>query len=193
MPWVEVDRLIVHGERIRDAETGNEVFRYPSYRELARRYGVAVSLVGKFARQRNCMQRRKNAQGGQGDESQSPVTTVTTMSEEEPLTFSDLAKEIANDRVVKRRTRPLSNRDQLAIIDACLRAFANALDEGRIKCDSPSDLHTLLRLREKLDEDTQRAEAEPEITLEQIQARHKALREQLEQLDDRQTGMQPPR
>ena len=113
------------------------------------------------------------------------------MGDGEALSFSDLAREIANDSLVKRRTRPLSTRDQLALIDACLRAFANALDEGRIKCDSPSDLHTLLRLREKLDEDTHRREAEPEITLEQIQARHKALREQLEQLDDQQTGLQP--
>ena len=48
-PTVEVDQLLVHGEVIQNEDgTGTHV-HYPTYRELAARYGVAHSLTGTSA------------------------------------------------------------------------------------------------------------------------------------------------
>ena len=56
--YVELDQILVFGE------TGGEAGRgisYPSYRELAARYCVAVSVIGEYARKHKCMKRRKQA------------------------------------------------------------------------------------------------------------------------------------
>ncbi len=46
----------------------------------------------------------------------------------------------------------------------------------------------MLKLREKLTEEHQRSQAEPDITLEQIQARHQELRDDIVLLDPWVTG-----
>jgi hypothetical protein len=58
-PHEEVDRLLVHGEIV-EADDGREMqVRYPSFRAIADRYGVAHSLIADFAKKHNCLQRRK--------------------------------------------------------------------------------------------------------------------------------------
>jgi hypothetical protein len=59
IPWEEVDRLLVFGETVRDEETGREDVRYPSLRELGRRYGVSGALIGRYSVQHRCMERRE--------------------------------------------------------------------------------------------------------------------------------------
>jgi hypothetical protein len=56
--YAELDQLIVFGEP--GTEPGEPV-RYPSYRELAARYGVAVSVIGDYGRKHKCQKRRKAA------------------------------------------------------------------------------------------------------------------------------------
>lgn len=54
--YVELDELLVFGEPCATAPGG---VCYPSYRELAARYGVANSVIADFARQNRCRKRRK--------------------------------------------------------------------------------------------------------------------------------------
>jgi hypothetical protein len=56
--YAELDHLIVFGEPGNDPA---EPVRYPSYRELAARYGVAVSVIGEYGRKHKCQKRRKAA------------------------------------------------------------------------------------------------------------------------------------
>jgi len=52
----ELDRVLVFGEPGKD---GGPAVRYPTYRELALRYGVAVSVIGEYGRRHKCQKRRK--------------------------------------------------------------------------------------------------------------------------------------
>jgi hypothetical protein len=56
--YVELDQILVFGEPHPDAIGG---ISYPSYRELATRYGVAVSVIGDYGRKHKCQKRRKQA------------------------------------------------------------------------------------------------------------------------------------
>jgi hypothetical protein len=56
--YAELDQLIVFGEP--GDEPGCAV-RYPSYRELAVRYGVVTSVIAEFASKHDCQRRRKRA------------------------------------------------------------------------------------------------------------------------------------
>jgi hypothetical protein len=56
-PRDEVDRLLVRGEEVQGEEGGAER-RFPSIREIARRYGVAPSLIAGYAKAHDCKNRR---------------------------------------------------------------------------------------------------------------------------------------
>src|SRR5438552_402291 len=56
--YAELDQILVFGE-VREGASGG--VSYPSYRELAVRYGVAVSVIGEYARKNKCQARRKKA------------------------------------------------------------------------------------------------------------------------------------
>lgn len=57
-PRDEVDRILVEGEEV-TGEDGRLERRWPSVRDLARRYGVAPSLIARFAKTSDCAARRK--------------------------------------------------------------------------------------------------------------------------------------
>jgi transposase-like protein len=54
-----LDRLLVGGEEVLGRD-GERLQRFPSFREVARRLGVAHSLITKYAREHNCVERRAN-------------------------------------------------------------------------------------------------------------------------------------
>lgn len=62
VPWQEAERLLVFGEVAIDEMTGRHEVRYPSYRELASRYGVSVSLIATYASKHQCIKRRHENQ-----------------------------------------------------------------------------------------------------------------------------------
>jgi hypothetical protein len=62
IPWQEADRLLVFGAVAIDEMTGRQEVRYPSYRELASRYGVSVSLIATYASKHQCIKRRHENQ-----------------------------------------------------------------------------------------------------------------------------------
>jgi hypothetical protein len=170
IPWEEVDRLLVFGETVRDEATGHETVRYPSYRELGRRYGVSGSLIGRYATDHRCLERREEN------------------AARERMRFEQI--------VVEKRAeaRAISAADAVAIVDDYIRRFRDALEDGRVRADVAGDFNTMMRLKAFLEgKADSRQEVHGMITLEDMQARHRALRAQLEALDPAVTGEVPPR
>jgi len=167
VPWPAVDLALVHGERQVDPQTGDEVLRYPSLADLAERYGVSRTLLWKFARRRNCYERRKEAQ-------------LKTQAR-------------TDDKVIEKvaSARAAATSDVAAIVDTFILGFRKALDEGKIRVDSPADLDRLVRLRELVSGNADsRGELLGQLTLEAIQVRHRRLRGQLEGITPELAGTQ---
>jgi hypothetical protein len=60
------------------------------------------------------------------------------------------------------------------VIDTYVLAFFQALEENRVRCDNPSDLNTLLRLKQLLIGGADsRQEVSQAISLETLQLRHR--------------------
>lgn len=151
-PHEEVDKLLVHGETTEAEEEGHAHIRYPSYRELAERYGVAHSLIGKFAKEHNCLARRKQAE-----------KRIREMSDVK------LAEMRADDFAISRD-------DGIRCIDRYLAQFEQAVIEGRVRCDNPSDYNLMTRLKAFLMGDADsRHEELGGITLEDMQRAHAHL------------------
>lgn len=58
VPWHRVYRLLVFGEVVLNKVTRRPDVRFPSFRELASRYGVSVSLIANYAAKHQCTKRR---------------------------------------------------------------------------------------------------------------------------------------
>jgi hypothetical protein len=167
VPWPAVDLALVHGERQVDPQTGEEVLRYPSLADLAERYDVSRTLLWKFARRRNCYERRKEAQ-------------LKTQAR-------------TDDKVIEKvaSARAAATSDVAAIVDTFISGFRKALDEGKIRVDSPADLDRLVRLRELVSGNADsRGELLGQVSLEAIQGRHRRLRGQLEGMTPELAGTQ---
>ncbi len=148
-PADDVDRLLVHGETVRSEESGREVVIFPSHTELARRFGVARSTIGTYAARHRCMERRQEA-----IERTRAATTKT---------------------IVEGRSQraALSIEEMIGVCDRYILAFAEALEEGRVRCDTPADLNTIMRLRMFLEGGADsRQEIAHGITLEALQRIH---------------------
>lgn len=151
VPYDELDRLLVFGEVVQTAEGGSSVV-YPSYRDLAQRYGVAHSLVAQYARKHDCLRRRKNAK-----------VRVAVKTEQKLVEMRATALALSKD-------------DALRMIDTYLVGFEKALSEGRVRFDSPTDFNTMLRLKEFiLGGADSRQEIHAALSLDDIQARHQRM------------------
>ena len=62
VPYHEVDRLLVFGELVDGPEGEPPFVVYPSFRAIARRYGVNHSVIAGYAKRRDCLERREQAQ-----------------------------------------------------------------------------------------------------------------------------------
>lgn len=158
-PHDEVDNLLVHGETVEAEDGGHRQVKYPSYRELAEKYGVAHSLIGKFAREHNCLARRQQAE-----------KRVRSMSD------IKLAEMRADEFAVSRD-------DGIRCIDRFLAQFEAAVLEGRVRCDNPPDYNLMTRLKAfLLGEADSRHQELGGITLEDMQAAHARLLKQEEEI-----------
>jgi hypothetical protein len=165
VPWDEVDRLLVHGEVVKDPESGQQTTRFPSLAELGKRYGVSKNRVWQYASKRKYLERREEAQLG--------------------------AQTRYDQKVTERRAeaRALATSDVVRVVDAYIVGFEKALDEGKVRFDSPADLDRLVRLKELLlGNADSRQEVQGGITLESIQARHLRARAQVDGLTPEVSG-----
>ena len=167
VPWPTIDAALVHGERQVDPKTGDEVLRYPSLAVLAERYGISRTLVWKYSQRARVYERRKEARA---------MVLARTDAK--------VIEKVSNSRAA-------ATSDVAAIVDTFISGFRKALDEGRVRVDSASDLDRLVRLRELINGNADsRGELRGQLTLEAIQLRHRRLRGQLEGVTPELTGTQ---
>jgi hypothetical protein len=165
VPWAEVDRLLVFGEKVKDEATGREMLVYPSFMVLATRYGVSKSRIGQYATAAKCLRRREDAR-----------LRVQARYEQKVIERQAEARALGTEDVVK-------------IIDGYIEGFREAIDEKKVRFDSPSDLDRLVRLKElMLGNVDSRHELQGGLTLDAIQERHKRLRAQVDGLTPELTG-----
>ncbi|MCP4674547.1 MAG: hypothetical protein GY854_03320 [Deltaproteobacteria bacterium] len=151
VPWKEVDELLVMGDEV-VTENGDKVVHYPTYRELADKYGVAASLIASYSRRHACLHRRNDAEAR--------------------------VRAFAESQIMERRAAELavSNEDALKIIDMGILEFGKALEEGRARVDTVADLNTLLRLKQLLlGAADSRQEVMHGLSLEDLQKKHNQM------------------
>ncbi len=148
IPFEELDRLLVHGE-VQLLEDGKRTTVFPTYRELADKYGVVPSVIAEYAKRHNTMKRRKLAEAR--------------------------VEKRTDEKIVELRSDAMAFGDArlLELIDAFLVEFEKALKEGRVRADSPADVNTLVRLRSFLQGGADsRAEVQNSLSLEVLSEKH---------------------
>lgn len=156
IPFAELDRLLVFGEvSMNDDGTSNTV--YPTYRELAEKYGVAPSVIADYAKSHNTMHRRKY--GEHRIEARRDEKIIEARATAEAITVAEM----------------------LALIDEFLIKFREALKEGRVRTDSPADVNTLILLKSFLEGGADsRQEIRHMLSLEVLSERHERYMRDLE-------------
>ena len=155
--YEELDRLLVFGE-VKELPDGSTTTVYPTHRQLAERYGVAPSVIASYAKSHNCMRRREETK-----------TRIALRAE---------------DKLIEKRAEALAvgKDDVVRMIDGFLLSFEKALQEGRVRSDNPTDVNTLVRLKEFiLGGADSRQEIHAALSLESLQQRYaRMLRDQRE-------------
>ncbi|ACY13571.1 hypothetical protein [Haliangium ochraceum] len=155
--YEELDRLLVFGEAVPCTERAGTTIVFPSYRELARRFGVSHGLVSKYAQRHNCLRRREIAQA-----------RIAAKTDDKLIELRSNAVAVSKD-------------DELRIIDSYLSEFEKALKEGRVRCDSAGDFNTMLRLKQFIQGGADsRQELHAALSLEDLQARHRRMLKELD-------------
>jgi transposase-like protein len=164
IPWADIEKAYVCGEIVRQLDDGSFERNYPSIRELAKKFGVHRSLVGYHSRRHNWPSRRQDFR-------------------------TQLRTEIQQ---IRAKARALSTEDVVGILDAYLEKFRAAVDEGHVRVDSIADFNTAVRLKEfLLGGADSRQEIQGALTLEEMQARHRRLRDELAGLEPALAGVVP--
>src|SRR5690606_37701743 len=136
-----------------NGKTGVPRVRYPTYRDRSSRYGVSNALIATYAAKHQCMTRREE-------------NIARTQAQFEQKLIEKRAQVLA-----------MSAAEAIEIIDGYMQSFRQAMEEGRVRTDSATDFNTLARLKAFLEgKADSRQEVQGVLTLEQMQARHAALR-----------------
>jgi hypothetical protein len=152
VPYEDLDRILVFGEVVPCEDGNGTTVYYPSYREMAERYGVSNSVIAEYAKSHNVQRRRKEAQ-----------TRIQVKAEQKLVEMR--AKAIA-----------VSKDDELRIIDTYLIGFETALAENRVRFDNAADFNTMVRLKEFVQGNADsRQEIHAALSLETLQERHRRM------------------
>jgi hypothetical protein len=109
VPYTEVDRLLVFGEVLSCGDSEATDVSFPSYREIAARYGVSHSLIAQYSKRHDCLRRRDEAR-----------QRITARADQKLVELRASAMAYARD-------------DQLRLIDTFLLGFERALADGRVR------------------------------------------------------------
>ncbi len=152
LPAEEVDRLLVFGEVVTCDDGSSQTVTYPSYRDLAERFGVSTTLIAKYSKDHNCIRRREQAKA-----------RIQAQADQKLVELRATAVALSKD-------------DELRIIDTYLAGLEKALAEGRVRFDNPGDFNTMVRLKEfVMGGADSRQEIHASLSLEDIQARHQRM------------------
>lgn len=150
---------------MKSADGETSALRFPSLEELGQRYGVSKNRIWQYASKHKCLERRKESQ---------------------------VREQTRYERIVVARraeARALGTEDVVQIIDGYIEGFRAAVDEGKVRFDSPADLDRLVRLKElMLGNADSRQEIQGGLTLDAIQQRHQKLRAQVDALTPELAG-----
>lgn len=150
--YSEVDRALVFGDVVEGADGETTDVRYPSYREIAARYGVSHSLIAQYSKRHDCLRRRESAR-----------VRITFRAEQKLVELRASAMAYSRD-------------DELRLIDTFLLGFEKALAEGRVRYDDPSDFNLMVRLKAFIQGGADsRQEVRAAFSLEELQSRHREL------------------
>ena len=148
VPYDQIDALLVHGESV-PSEAGGTALSFPSYRELARRFGCSHSLIATYSRKHNCLRRRREAQA-----------RVLVKTDQKLVEMRATALALTRD-------------EELQIIDEYLAGFGKAVAEGRVRFDDPAHFDRFCRLKEYLQGGADsRQEIHAALSLQDLQTRH---------------------
>ena len=152
VPYHLVDRILVFGE-LADAGDGSEpTVVFPSYRELAKRFGVSHSVIASYAARRDCMRRREEARA-----------RVEARTDEKLVELRATAFAMSKD-------------DTIRIIDSYIAGFEKSIADGRVRFENPTDFNVMVRLKEFVQGGADsRQEIHAALSLESLQERHKQL------------------
>lgn len=154
----ELDRILVMGEVVDDGQGHGPKTVYPSYRDLAARYGVSHSVIATYAKHHRCLERRESA-----------LRRVESRVE---------------DKLIAARSASIADTQAKLVRSAeqFFESFDAAMKEGRVRCDSVTDFNTMARLRMYLDGGPDaRSEVRTTISLEELQVRYeRAMRAEAE-------------
>ncbi|MCA9609491.1 MAG: hypothetical protein KC619_28015 [Myxococcales bacterium] len=142
----ELERLLIHGEWTEGAD-GVERHRYATYRELAERFGISKSLVGRYAQQHNCVARRRAAlEAGKAPTPPADTAASSAHVPRSPPPAPELEQSAGElDGALRGADDGLSVERILRMAERWLDLLEEAIDEGRLKPDL-ADLERFIRV-----------------------------------------------
>lgn len=162
--YQQLDRLLVFGELVESGEAEPAVV-FPSYRALAKRFGVSHSVVSDYAKKHDCLKRRATNQA-----------RLEARTDDKLVELLSTVLAVSKERTVR-------------LLDRFIIEFEKSMDEGRIRADSLSDLNLVVRLKEfLLGNADSRQEVHAALSLEELQARHREMLKAVEDASEDERG-----
>ena len=162
--YQQLDRLLVFGELVESSEAEPAVV-FPSYRVLAKRFGVSHSVVSDYAKKHDCLRRRATNQA-----------RVEARTDDKLVELLATAFAVSKERTVR-------------LLDRFIVEFEKTMDDGRVRTDSLTDLNLVVRLKEfLLGGADSRQEVHAALSLEDLQARHREMLKALEASSEAERG-----
>jgi hypothetical protein len=150
--WEAVENDYVWGETLSQREDGSYVRKYPTFKQLGKKFGCAPSVVHYYAKRGNWADRRLRA--------------------------IKQTKEEFDAELAKSRAR--STADVVETMDRWIKGFDDKLRQGKVDTTSVVDLDKIVRLRAfVLGQGDSRTEVKVTVTLDMLQQRHQASRARL--------------
>jgi hypothetical protein len=168
-PTETVDALLVFGEPSVHPQSGVPCVRYPSIREIAKRFNVSHTTIAEYARRKNCVKRRQELQ-------------ARTQAKAEQHMAETRAKSIA-----------VTQADCGHMIGELFACFAEHLHEKKIRFDSVRDFAEIYRMHQAFIASTKVEGANlGSLSLEVLQRAHKEISAATSTVEERGELWVPP-
>ena len=170
----ELERLLVHGEFVEE-DGGRVTHHYPSYRELAERLGVGTTVIHRFARRHNCLERRAGS-GAEVDPSRGPVPPQAPTSDAPPGDAPKTTPEVGGSAAADTAGPDAVDPRMMPTIREIFVTWVRAVQAGEIRIASAGEIEKMMRIAADLDAEAQMRALIPEgvPTLDELQDLYEA-------------------